>query len=80
MLFGNVVIEVLQVLLQFLSVDVANVTEIFLVVVEFICSFAEFSEGIQHETRDNVAEKKTEENSIDHVITETDYFKLFHCF
>lgn len=65
-------------LLEGLTRDVANVAEIFLVVDEFSVLFSECSECIKHDTRYDVAEQDTKEDTIEHVVRETNDLKLLH--
>lgn len=67
-------------LLEGLTRDVANVTEVFLIMNEFSVLFSECSECIKHDTRYDVAEQNTKEDTIEHVVRETDDLELFHSF
>lgn len=78
MLAVDVSLERDSLLLEGLTRDVANVAEVFLIMDEFSVLFSKCSECIEHDTWYDVAEQNTKEDTIEHVIRETDDLELLH--
>ena len=74
----DVVLEGDTLLLEGLSGNVANVAIVFLIVHQFVVLLSECSEGVEHDTRNDIAEKNAEEDAVDHIVWETHDLELLH--
>lgn len=62
------------------SRHITHKTLIFFIIVESFIGLSETCKSIQHDTLNNVTEKKSKECQIYHIIGKSSNFKLFHCF
>ena len=74
----DVVFEGDSFLLEGLTIDVADVAVIFFVVLQVVGDVSQGGEGVEHDTRDDVAEEDAEEDAVDRVVEETDDLEGLH--
>lgn len=67
----DVFFEILASLLDGLSIDIANIAVILLILLELVGQISETCKGIEHDTRNDVAEEDSEEDTIDCVENES---------
>jgi hypothetical protein len=78
MLTMNVVLEWNALLLECLSRNVANIAIIFLIVDQFVVLLSQGSEGVEHDTIYDIAEKNSKEDAVDHIIWKAHNLELLH--
>lgn len=78
MFIPGVIIEIKTLFLETLSTDIANIAIILLISQKRISILSERSEGIEHESTDDVSEKHFEEGEIDDIVDETQDFERLH--
>jgi inner membrane protein involved in colicin E2 resistance len=77
-LAADVLLEGNSLLLEGFSVDITNVTLVLLIPLEVIGNVSQTREGVEHDTRNDVAEHYTEEDSVYSVITEPHNLEGLH--
>jgi hypothetical protein len=78
MILVCMLVKVLSLLLKALTTDVADVTFVFLVLLQIISSFSEGAEGVNHESTNNISEEHLKESEVDDIVDESHDFKLLH--
>jgi hypothetical protein len=75
----NVVLEIFSVFLYSLSWSVADVTVITFILQKIAIYLPEWAEWIKHNTRNDISEQNSKENTVYHVVHESHNLKGFHC-
>lgn len=78
MLLCYVIFKLLTAFLESFSWNVADVTEITLVILKASIFVTKLSKGVQHEAWDNVSEKKPKENGINEIKSKASEFEFGH--